>query len=464
MPWALSPSRGEGVHGDDDADRGQQTTTGQGDQEQRQDDGATAQQVGRVDRATDDDGGVDGGLEADADTRQDDGGRAGEGGPGDVLDRTVLGAGEVTGQPEDDAGEDDAQEHREHGGDPRVAVQGGDLPAHAQLGVAGGQVDEGRDGAQQPGHGGRDVEATVDRLQAGLAGPRAGDHDAQDSGDGADGGNDEREDQTVLAEGGLSEDERGHQGHRVGLEEVSGHTGAVAHVVAHVVGDGGGVAGVVLGIPVRPCRQDHAHVGGLGEDATADPHEHGQEGGTEAEALQDGGSVATVDDHHDGGAQQAETHRRHADHTTGAEGDLHPAVTTAGPTGRGRHPDVGPDGEGHAEVADGSREAGADDEEDAAPEPDAAVPGKQEEQAEHEDDEQTKSPELAAQVRLGALLDRTGDGPHVLGALVRGQHLGAEEPCHHEPDGRDRRHHDDEVQVPSGQVHLLAQLGGKCGP
>ena len=33
----------------------------------------------------------------------------------------------------------------------------------------------------------------------------------------------------------------------VGLEQVGGHAGAVADVVAHVVGDGGGVAGVVLG-------------------------------------------------------------------------------------------------------------------------------------------------------------------------------------------------------------------------
>jgi hypothetical protein len=35
----------------------------------------------------------------------------------------------------------------------------------------------------------------------------------------------------------------------VGLEQVGAHAGHVADVVAHVVGDGGRVAGVVLGMP-----------------------------------------------------------------------------------------------------------------------------------------------------------------------------------------------------------------------
>jgi hypothetical protein len=38
-------------------------------------------------------------------------------------------------------------------------------------------------------------------------------------------------------------------GHRVGLEQVGGHAGAVADVVADVVGDGGRVARIIFGMP-----------------------------------------------------------------------------------------------------------------------------------------------------------------------------------------------------------------------
>ena len=91
------------------------------------------------------------------------------------------------------------------------------------------------------------------------------------------------------AEGGLAEDQRGDQRDGVGLEQVGGHAGAVADVVADVVGDGGGVARVVLG-DARLDLADEvgADVGRLGEDAAADPHEHGEQRAAEAEALEDG--------------------------------------------------------------------------------------------------------------------------------------------------------------------------------
>ena len=56
----------------------------------------------------DDQRGVDGRLEADREAGQDDGGRAGQRGLADVLDRAVLGAGEVAGQRQDDRGQHDA--------------------------------------------------------------------------------------------------------------------------------------------------------------------------------------------------------------------------------------------------------------------------------------------------------------------------------------------------------------------
>ena len=89
------------------------------------------------------------------------------------------------------------------------------------------------------------------------------------------------------AEGGRAQDQRGDQRHGVGLEEVGGHAGAVADVVADVVGDGRGVARVVLGdVLLDLADQVRADVGGLGEDAAADPHEHREQRGAEAEALE----------------------------------------------------------------------------------------------------------------------------------------------------------------------------------
>ena len=106
------------------------------------------------------------------------------------------------------------------------------------------------------------------------------------------------------------EDDRGDQGDLVALEQVGGHAGAVAHVVADVVGDGGRVAGVVLGdAGFDLADQVGADVGRLGEDAAADPQEQGEQGAAEAEADQDGrGGV--LEDHDDDGGARAGRGRR----------------------------------------------------------------------------------------------------------------------------------------------------------
>ena len=117
--------------------------------------------------------------------------------------------------------------------------------------------------------------------------PGVGGEDADDRGDDADRGDQQREHHADGAEEDLTEDQRGDEGDGVGLEEVGGHAGAVADVVAHVVGDGGGVARVVLGdAGLDLADQVGADVGGLGEDAAADTHEHREQGATEAEALE----------------------------------------------------------------------------------------------------------------------------------------------------------------------------------
>jgi hypothetical protein len=72
----------------------------------------------------------------------------------------------------------------------------------------------------------------------------------------------------------LREQHHGDRCDGVGLEQVSRHPGAVAHVVADVVRDHGRVARVVLGDPgLDLSDQVGAHVGGLRVDAAAEPRE-----------------------------------------------------------------------------------------------------------------------------------------------------------------------------------------------
>jgi hypothetical protein len=78
---------------------------------------------------------------------------------------------------------------------------------------------------------------------------------------------------------GAGEEDRGqnHRGdrrHRIGLEQVGRHTGAVTDIVAHIVRDGGGVTRIVLGNAGFHLA-DHvaADVSTLGEDAAAETGE-----------------------------------------------------------------------------------------------------------------------------------------------------------------------------------------------
>ena len=92
-------------------------------------------------------------------------------------------------------------------------------------------------------------------------------------------------DRRLLLEGQDAEQHHGDGGDRVGLEEVGGHAGAVADVVADVVGDHGRVARVVLG-DARLDLADEvgADVGGLREDAAAQSGEDRDQRAAEAEA------------------------------------------------------------------------------------------------------------------------------------------------------------------------------------
>ena len=90
------------------------------------------------------------------------------------------------------------------------------------------------------------------------------------------------------------EHHRRDDGHRIGLEQVGRHAGAVADVVADVVGDRRRVARIVLGDAGFDLADEvGADVGALGEDAAAETGEDRDQRGAEAERDQrvDDGAV-----------------------------------------------------------------------------------------------------------------------------------------------------------------------------
>ena len=179
-----------------------------------------------------------------------------------------------------------------------------------------------------------------------------GGEDADDRGDDADGGDQQREHHADVAEEDLAEDQRGDERDGVGLEEVGRHAGAVTDVVAHVVGDRRGVARVVLGdARLDLADQVGADVGGLGEDAAADTHEHGEQGAAEAEALEDDRRGLVEQQQRQGRTEQAEPDGDHPDDAAGAVGDAEGRQVAAA-AGRRGDPDVAAGGQRHADEAD----------------------------------------------------------------------------------------------------------------
>ena len=81
----------------------------------------------------------------------------------------------------------------------------------------------------------------------------------------------------------------------IGLEQVGGHSGAVADIVADVVGDHGRVARIVLGNSgLDLADQIGADVRGLGEDAAAETREDRHQRCAERERGQCGHDRAVV--------------------------------------------------------------------------------------------------------------------------------------------------------------------------
>ncbi len=225
------------------------------------------------------------------------------------------------------------------------------------------------------------------------------------------------------------EDRRQHhgrnRGHRIGLEQVGGHAGAVADVVADVVGDRRRVARIVLG-DARFDLADEvaADVGALGEDAAAKTREDRDQRRAETERDQriDHDAVARSkapalrqEDEVERHAEQGQTRHQHAGDGARLEGELEAAGERLGRRLRGA--DVGAHRDVHADEAGRARQDCADQEADRDPDAEEVN-----QQREDDDADDGDGHVLAAQIGLRALGDRGRDLLHAIGARVGTQH------------------------------------------
>ena len=154
--------------------------------------------------------------------------------------------------------------------------------------------------------------------------------------------------ETCHSKGGSTEGCRRQHGAAIALVEVGTHTGHVAHVVAHVVGNGCGVARVVLGdVGLHLTHDVGTHVGSLRVDTATHTGKQGLRRSTHTEGQHRGGdgdeAVALVEivqyNKPDGDVEQTETHHRETHHGTRTEGNLQTCIQTltgsVGRTGRG---------------------------------------------------------------------------------------------------------------------------------
>ena len=301
-------------------------------------------------------------------------------------------------------------------------VHGADLaPADDQLGGKG-QADDRKDAGGD--------EALVEGAHDRAVGAELDEERADDRGDDAGGADRQRIEHRRIEDRLAGEEDRGehHRGdhrHRIGLEQVRGHAGAIADIVADIVGDGRRIAGIVLGNAGFDLADEvGADVGALGEDAAAETGEDRDQRGAEAEGDQrvDDDAVADrvagelrEDEEVDRDAEEREAGDQQAGDRARAEGD----VETGGEAlARGLcGADVGADRDHHAGEAGDAGENRADGEADR--DRDRKQPG---EDDEDDDADNSDGHVLTTKIGGGAFLDRGGDLLHAGRAGVGRQH------------------------------------------
>ncbi len=346
-------------------------------------------------------------------------------------DGSLIRMREVVGEPQRHDGENNSER--------RAAGE-------APVGRAGARVveveivhdEESEHGCDRRGH-----VADIDRAHRveHFAGRHAHRHDSDDRREHADAAQDQREhdqldrerarilpvgrDKVRLLQRVCRQDYRRDQRHLVRLEHVGCHAGTVADVVAHVVGNRGGVARVVLGqVLLDFADQVAADVSRLGVDSAADAHEQRRQRAAEAEADKNLHRVFAEHQENDGRAEQSEPDREHPRDSARLEREFHRVLET-GERGVGAA-HVALDRQPHADVAGAVRRGHAhqkrdrDSERQVQARIDLAV---HEEQRDKDDgDEPDHGSDLASEIRHGAELDSVGHVGHRFGSGVGSEH------------------------------------------
>ncbi len=282
----------------------------------------------------------------------------------------------------------------------------------------------------EEGEAARDPQAAVERgHDIALACLRLHPRGADDGGDDGEAAEGERIDERRCGRGlhhQRAEQHGGDDRHRVGLEQVRGHAGAVADVVADVVGDHRRIARIVLGDAGLDLADEvGADIGALGEDAAAETREDRDQRSAEAqshERMDDVAEIGLVDrvrlqqGEVAGNAEQAEADHQKAGDGAALEGDLQRVVQADARRLGGAH--VGAHRDVHADDAAGARKDRADEE---APGRRPAEPGHQADDEEQHDADDGDGLVLAPEIRGRAFAHRGGDFAHALVALGQAQ-------------------------------------------
>ena len=251
---------------------------------------------------------------------------------------------------------------------------------------------------------------------------------------------------TAAGIGGYAQSKGGQNGTDVRLIQVSAHAGHIAYVIAHVVGDGGGVAGVIFGdTGLHLTDEVGAHIGGFGEDTAAHAGEQSHEGGAHAEHDHGLGNLGGVivgnvlqNVEPNGDIQQAQAHHGEAHDGAGGEGHFQAFVQALASGLRGAGVGVGGNLHAHKASQGGVDAAG---EEGKGDEPVVQQLAELQNQKNYEYDQKDfqNGGVLVFQVGIGTFLDRRCDLFHGVIAFGERQYLAALDNSEH--DGQDRAHY-----------------------
>jgi hypothetical protein len=273
-------------------------------------------------------------------------------------------------------------------------------------------------------------QALVERAHDRAVGAELHEEGADDRSQDAGAADCERVDHRAVQHVRAGEEDRGQHhggddGHRIGLEQVGGHAGAVADIVADIVGDRGRIARIIFrNAGFDLADEVAADVGALGEDTAAETGEDRDQRSAEAERHEsvDHFTVVAEISHRadqrrkvNRDTEQGEAGNQHAGDSAGLEGDIE---TGGQAVRRGlRRTHIGAHRNMHADETRDTRKHGADQEAqggDARKQP----PG----QHEHNDADNGDRRILAGQISLRAFANRSGNLLHARIALIGGEH------------------------------------------